>query len=303
MIDVPRQERGSLLDNYCLQIGMLAERRHTELVLIAAKQQAEAAAALSHQAMLQAQAAERAKTKFLANVSHELRTPLNAIIGFSELLQTVADPSRPENAEYATYIHDAGAHLLAIVNFVLDLARLEAGKVELEEQWVLPEEVLGPAIRAVQAGAEAKRLKIVRSSDFEVPILLDPARMKQVFVNLLSNAVKFTDPDGQIEIRAELAGNGPIVAIVDNGPGIPDEHIEKVLQPFGQAQDHLIRQGEGAGLGLPIARALVELHGGELTLTSEIGSGTTAMVRLPLQRIHAGAAAAVSGLVLPCPVV
>jgi signal transduction histidine kinase len=286
MIDVLRQKRGSMLDNYCAQLGALAERRHTELALVAAKEQAEISARLANQAMLQAQETERAKTKFLANMTHELRTPLNAIIGFSEIIEAAPPGSGADHTEYAKYIHDAGLHLLSIVNFVLELARIEAGKLELDEQIAPLDEVLQAAVRAVRPMAEAKSIEINGDATIGGCVQIDPGRMKQIFVNLLSNAIKFSKGGSRVDVAARLAGDHLVVAISDTGIGIPEDHLERVLEPFGQIEDHLTRQSDGAGLGLPLARALVRAHGGELVLNSRVGVGTTAEVRLPRSRVR-----------------
>jgi len=287
MIDAPRRKRGSLLDSYCLQLGALAERRHTELALRAAKQQAETAALLANEAMLQAQEAERAKTKFLANMTHELRTPLNAIIGFSEIIQAAQHQPKGDHPEYASYIYDAGIHLLGIVNGVLDLARIEAGKLDLDEQLVPLDDLIRSSLKTVAPAAEKKPIDIVFGPQAATLLVVDAIKLKQVFVNLLSNAVKFTPAGGRIDIRSSFAGSGELlVKIGDTGLGIPGEYLDRVLEPFGQVEDHLTRQSEGAGLGLPIARALVGLHGGDLVLESEVGTGTTVTVHLPRERLR-----------------
>ena len=283
-----RGRRGqSLLNDYCLQLGTLLERRHTERTLIEARQQAENAASLAEEAMRQAQEADRAKTKFLANMTHELRTPLNAIIGFSELIRN-APPQRSDNPTYAKYIFDSGTQLLGILNGVLDLARIEAGRLDLEEQIVSLEEVMRVATLAIEPAATKKSVAVACQMPTDRAVSLDPSKMKQVFVNLLSNAIKFTPPGGWVEIDSEIAPTGElVVAVRDNGCGIPAQHLEKVLEPFGQVEDHLTREAEGAGLGLPIARALVVLHGGLIAITSEVGVGTTVEVRLPAHRVRA----------------
>jgi signal transduction histidine kinase len=286
MIAAPRRNRGSLLDSYCLQLGALVERRHTELALVTAKQQAETAARLAHEAMLQAQDADRAKAKFLANMTHELRTPLNAIIGFSEVIADARFEPSPDQFQYAQYIRDAGLRLLGIVNGVLDLARIDAGKLDLEEELVTLDEVVRAAVGALRTAIDKKGVKIECGKQFPRLLSLDAAKIKQVLVNLVSNAVKFSAPAGRITIKSSQTKTGDIVlAIGDRGSGIPREHLARVLEPFGQIEDHLTRQNEGAGLGLPIARALVGLHGGTLALTSESGVGTTVEVRLPASRI------------------
>jgi len=280
-----RRQRQSLLDDYCSQLGALLERRYTERVLVAAKVQAENAAVLAGEALRQAQAADRAKSQFLATVTHELRTPLNAIIGFSEIIQTA--PRQSADAPgYAKYIYESGTQLLGMLNSLLDLSRIEAGKLSLDEQEVALEEVLEAAIRLQRRAAEEKSVTLVCGPVVERVLRLDLGKMTQVFGNLLSNAIKFTPEDGTVEIATALTAAGDVsIVINDTGQGIPQEDLERVLQPFGQIEDHLTRQNGGIGLGLPIARALVRMHGGELTLASQLGVGTTVEIRLPAERV------------------
>ena len=280
-----RQHR-SLLDDYCSQLGALLERRYTERVLIASKEQAEQAAVLAEGAMRQAQAADRAKSHFLATMSHELRTPLNAIIGFSEIIQAAPDASG-EVPAYARYIHESGSQLLVMLNGVLDLARIEAGKLGLDEQDVMLEEMLEVAIRPLRKAAEEKSVTIMCGMLVARVLHLDLGKMTQVFTNLLSNAVKFTPQGGSIDIDSDLTQEGGLaIWIRDTGQGIASDDLERVLQPFGQLEDHLTRQNSGVGLGLPIARALVCMHGGELTLESKLDAGTTVAIRLPASRVR-----------------
>jgi two-component system, cell cycle sensor histidine kinase PleC len=285
MTKLRQRRQRSFLDDYCAQLGLLLERRFTERALIAAKEQAETAALLAAEAMRQSQAADRAKSRFLATMAHELRTPLNAMIGFSQILQ--AAPRHGEVPGYAGYIHEAGTQLLGMLNGALDLARIEAGRFQLEEQDVALDEVLDAAIRPLHKPAQAKSLTIRRGATVARAIHLDLARMTQVFLNLLSNAVNFTAEGGRIEITAELTPEGALSVLVrDTGQGIPPEDLDRVLQPFDQAEDHLTRQNSGIGLGLPIAQALVKAHGGDLTVTSEVDVGTTVEVRLPAHRVR-----------------
>jgi two-component system, cell cycle sensor histidine kinase PleC len=282
-----RQKRGSFMNDYCIQIGALAERRSTELALITAKNQAEEAALLANQAMLEAQAADRAKTKFLANMSHELRTPLNAIIGFSEVIQADKAPSKSDHTELATYIHDSGVNLLTIINGVLDLARIEAGQTQLDEQLVPLDEILNLAIKAIRPAAEKKSIEILLGSLPPALIRLDLPKMTRVMVNLLSNAVKFSGTGGRVEVTSAVTSSGDLqISISDTGIGIPSEHLERVFEPLGQIEDYLTRQSEGFGLGLPMARALVKLHNGEIAIRSSLGVGTTVEIRLPARRIE-----------------
>jgi two-component system, cell cycle sensor histidine kinase PleC len=275
----------SLLDDYCLQLGSLLDRRHTERALTGARQHAERAARLAEDALHQAQAADRAKTNFLANVTHELRTPLNAIIGFSEIIESA--PTSSDQAAYGKYIHEAGTRLLGIVNDVLTLARIEADKLELDEQIASLDEVLRASVRTVQPDAEKKSIAIAHEHEPDYLVHLDPSKIKQAFSHLLSNAVKFNAEGGSVRVSAQGSpGDDLVIAIRDTGCGIPAEYLDRVLEPFGQVEDHLTRENEGVGLGLPLARAMIGLHGGTLTLTSEVGAGTLVEVKLPAQRLR-----------------
>jgi signal transduction histidine kinase len=283
-----------LLESYCSRLGSLAEHRYSSLALLEAKRQAEKAASVAHEAMLKAKAADRAKSNFLANMAHELRTPLNAIIGFSEVIKLDQIQMRENHPEYAGYIHEAGTILLDIINGILDLARIESGHVLLQEEFV----ALGPLIKSsmntIRPIAQRKFIKI--DCNIQAPstmIYVDAIKFKQVTLNLLSNAVKFTESRGRIHVDSMLHKSGDLVlAIRDTGIGIPPEQIERIFQPFEQVSDHLTREHEGTGLGLPIARALMELHGGELVLSSQPGMGTTARLRLPGNRVRSVAASA-----------
>ena len=283
-----------LLESYCSRLGSLVEHRYSSLALLEAKQQAEKAAIIAHQAMLKAKAADRAKSKFLANMAHELRTPLNAIIGFSEIIKLDQVKARDRYPEYAGYIHDAGSILLEIINGILDLARIEAGKVQLQEEFVDFNSMINSVTTTIRPIAERKSVELYcLSSHPSLAVNVDPTKLKQVMFNLLSNAVKFTAPKGHIQIESLLHESEDLILLIsDTGIGIPSEQIEKVFQPFEQVEDHLTREHEGTGLGLPIAKALIELHGGELVLSSELGVGTTARLRLPSARVRHNATSA-----------
>jgi signal transduction histidine kinase len=289
-----REKHEKLLENYCSRLGVLLERRYSGLALLEAKQQAEKAAVVANEAMLKARAADRAKSTFLANMAHELRTPLNAIIGFSEVIKLDDIQAKERYPEYAGYIHDAGILLLRIINGILDLSRIEAGKVEIQEQLVAFDELIQSAITTMRPISQSKFIDV--DCDLRQPPLMirvDGTKFKQVILNLLSNGIKFTEPRGRIQIGSVLDSRGDLViSITDTGIGIPPDQVEKVLEPFEQVEDQLARENEGTGLGLSIARALVELHGGELVLTSELGVGTTAILRLPRDRVHCAASAA-----------
>jgi len=291
---VHRGNDRTLLEDYCSRFGILLERRYSGLALLEAKQQAERAAIAANEATLKAKAADRAKSIFLANMAHELRTPLNAIIGFSELIKIDNVKVKEHYTEYAGYIREAGILLRDIINGILDLARIEAGKVELEEELIPVDELVKSAITTIQPVSQKKFSDV----DYKfwkpsVMFLADRTKLKQVILNLLSNSVKFTEARGRIGIESDLDSRGDLViAIKDTGIGIPPEQVGKVLEPFEQVEDHLTRENEGTGLGLSIARALIELHGGELVLSSELGLGTTAMLRLPRDRVHCVASSA-----------
>jgi two-component system cell cycle sensor histidine kinase PleC len=280
-----RRTEHSLLDDYCMQLGSLLDRRHTERALNGARQHAERAARLAEEALQQAQEADRAKTNFLANVTHELRTPLNAIIGFSEIIE--AGAAANDHASYGKYIHEAGIRLLGIVNDVLTLARIEAGKLELDEQVASLDEVVGASIKSMTYEAESKTIAIKYEPGPDHLVFLDPSKMKQAFLHVLSNAVKFNGEGGAIRVSTKLGARGDLViSFHDTGCGIPEEYLERVLEPFGQVEDHLTRENEGVGLGLPLARAMTGLHGGELKLTSEVGVGTVVDITIPAERLR-----------------
>lgn len=287
MSDGRQRKSESLLETYCSQLGTLLDRPVSGLAFVNAKQNAEAAADVANEQMLQAQASDRAKTKFLANMSHELRTPLNAIIGFSEVIKLDAQQPKERYPEYAQYIHDAAIHLLELINGILDLARIEAGKVELEEENVAISDLLYSAATTVRPLADKKLVSIdCRQRRSDVFVRVDQTKFKQVLLNLLSNAVKFTQANGRVIIDCKRDQRGDLlISVKDTGVGIPPEQLEKVLEPFEQVEDHLTRRNEGTGLGLPIAKALIELHDGELLLNSEPNVGTTAVIRLPRERV------------------
>lgn len=288
MVNVHRGKPEALLENYCSRLGTLLEARYTGFALLAAKQEADAAAKHANEAMLEAKAADLAKTRFLANMAHELRTPLNAIIGFSEIIKLDAIQAKERYPQYAEYIHDAGILLLNIINGLLDLARIQAGRVDLDEQIVAVGELIQSAVRTIAPIAEKKSIEVYcKLAQESTLICVDQTKFRQIILNLLSNGVKFTEPRGRILIGSGVDVRGDLViSIKDTGIGIPPEHLERVLSPFEQVAEHLTKENEGTGLGLPIALALIELHGGNLTLSSDLGIGTTVALRLPHERIH-----------------
>ena len=235
-----------------------------------------------------AEAANIAKSQFLANVSHELRTPLNAIIGFSEMVeQGLAGPVQPKQREYTRLIHRSGRHLLEVINDILDLARVDAGKFELhEDDDVDLRQIVEACVTLTRHRAEIGRLNMTTVIANSLPLVVaDATRLKQILLNLLSNAIKFTDPGGSITVKMHPVADGSIVLEVeDTGVGMTPEEVSIALEPFGQVDARLAREHEGTGLGLPLASRMVELHGGELRVRSEKGRGTTITVTLPAFR-------------------
>jgi PAS domain S-box-containing protein len=243
-----------------------------------------------------AEAASHAKSQFLANTSHELRTPLNAILGFSEALSLgLRGQLKPAQAEYVGLVHDSGQHLLTIINDILDLARVDAGKVELhEESEVDPRHIADACIALTRESAISGAIRV--STDFErdLPMLhVDVTRLRQIVLNLLSNAIKFTKPGGDIVLAIRRDASGSVsIAVRDTGLGMTPDEIAVALEPFGQVDSGDTRRFEGTGLGVPLAKRLTELHGGTFTIDSEKGKGTCVTVTIPATRVisdHPGA--------------
>ena len=218
-------------------------------------------------------------------MSHELRTPLNAILGFSEVIQSqLFGPVNPKYADYAHDIHRSGEHLLELVNDVLDLAKLEAGKLELREVRVSLPEIVSDCLSLVQAKAEAGEVGL-QCEVAPLAVRADPRAVKQVLLNFLSNAVKFTPPGGTVRVTAASSPAGEVtVSVSDTGIGMTEPEIRVALSPFGQIDSKLARKHQGTGLGLPICVSLMELHGGDLTVTSRRNEGTTLTARFPAER-------------------
>jgi len=236
-----------------------------------------------------AESATRAKSEFLANMSHELRTPLNAIIGFSEVVQSgMLGPLSLRYREYGGYIANSGSHLLALINDILDLSKLEAGQFQLEEEVVDLAGIVRAAMRLVETQAQKANVRLSQHITHDIPLLRgDSRRLRQVLINLLANAVKFTPEGGRVHVSIYRQAAGLAIKVTDTGIGIPAEQIAQALQPFRQIKSKVSGKYEGTGLGLPLAKHLVELHGGTLTLESEVDAGTTATVILPPERLAA----------------
>jgi signal transduction histidine kinase len=237
-----------------------------------------------------AQVANRTKSEFLANMSHELRTPLNAILGFAEIIEgrMLGSGHEEKYQEYAGDIRDSGVHLLEIINDILDLSKIEAGEMELDRGVIGPAALIGSCVRLTQERAGNAGVSINVSSDLP-PFVLhgDERKLKQVLINLLSNAIKFTERGGRIEVSTRLNDDGDLLLMVeDNGIGIATKYMDKILSPFGQVDSSLSRENQGTGLGLPLVKSLVELHGGNLDIRSQPGKGTCVTVRLPASLIE-----------------
>jgi signal transduction histidine kinase len=234
-----------------------------------------------------AESANRAKSAFLANMSHELRTPLNAIMGFSEIIKTQTFGPRSERyPEYAGHIFDSGKHLLALINDILNLSKMEAGRLTLHEEDVDLGPMIASCIALVETQARQAKIRLSVSLDERVrAIRADDRRLRQILINLLSNAVKFTPDGGQICISSAQENGGLAIAVSDTGIGMAPEDIPKAMTPFGQVDSKIRRKQEGTGLGLPLAKQLVELHGGTFRIDSKIDGGTTVTFVLPPERV------------------
>ncbi|MFZ5791853.1 MAG: sensor histidine kinase [Pseudomonadota bacterium] len=248
-----------------------------------------------------AESANRTKSSFLANMSHELRTPLNAIIGFAEIMRGEVLGPLPERYKgYAEDILSSGNHLLGMVNDLLDMAKIEAGRYELHEAWIRIGDALSAVARILRGSAERNGLTLVVESDAaaELRLQVDERAFRQMLLNLLSNAIKFTGPGGLVTASAvPVAGGALRVEVADSGIGMSPEHIRIALTPFGQVSVDLNRRHQGTGLGLPLVKSLMELHGGRLEIASELGEGTRVTLLFPARRVsrvaEAGAISAV----------
>jgi signal transduction histidine kinase len=259
--------------------------RRVESDLEARKQAAQAI----ETARAAAEASSRAKSLFLANMSHELRSPLNAVIGFAEMMEMeVLGPiGNDRYKDYAKGIRESGRHLLDLINDVLDMAKDEAGKLTLSEHIVLPAEITESVRFLLERQANAKNVIFRLEIEIGLPaIKADPLRLKQVLINLGVNAIKFTPPEGTVTMAARRARDGGILfEVSDTGIGMAPEDVPKALEIFGQIEgQHQHKQG-GTGLGLPLSRRLIELHGGRLEISSQPGAGTSVVCTLPPSRL------------------
>ena len=266
----------------------ISERRAHERALIEARDAAETAS--------------RAKTAFLANMSHELRTPLNAIIGFSEVMtrQIFGPVGGPRYQEYVKLIHESGGHLLELINSVLDMSKIEAGKFELHEELFDLREVATSATRFVSQAAEragvALKMSVAPGAE---KIFADKRAVKQMLINLVNNGVKFTPRGGEVRVVAMVGKAGLTIAVADTGTGIAKKDLEKLGRPFEQVEGPQTRAKEGSGLGLALVRSLAAMHGGGITLESALGVGTTVVISLPYAAANTDGTRLKSAKILP----
>jgi len=232
-----------------------------------------------------AEAADAAKTRFLATMSHELRTPLNAIIGFSEMIvqeqMLMLDAGR--RREYAQLINDSGQHLLSVVNGILDMSKMESGNFEISPEPFAPRAALVNCCNLLALKAREGGIDLVTDAPQDLPLIIgDPRAFKQIVINLVSNAIKFTERGGKVTAAASVEGSHLVMRISDTGVGIADDDLKRIGNPFFQAGKTYQRRHEGTGLGLSIVKSLVGLHSGEMTVQSKLDEGTTVTVVLPL---------------------
>ena len=268
------QKTSSLMNEYASLLGDALLRHRARVA--------------EHSARIEAELASRVKSEFITNMSHELRTPLSAIIGFSKLLAEQGERrlAPHEIADYSNLIHDAAGHLLAVINNILDISKIQSGKCTIEARELNLGELVSASASSFRLMAKTAGLTLVESVDPDVPVLFgDSVKLRQVFTNLISNALKFTHSGGSVTIRAlRSPGGGAAIQVIDTGVGMSEEDVAVALTPFGQVDATHTRWREGTGLGLPIAKALVQLHGGELKVRSQKNVGTEVTVLLPLHQ-------------------
>ena len=265
-----RLKKGSLIGEFADHLGTAAVQRKQAIALRAAK--------------VDAELASKAKSEFIANMSHELRTPLNAIIGFSDMMHTQTVTSPEKLHLYSGYIKQAAEHLLELINGVLDISKVQAGKLSVQKEPVELGPILSSCLLILEARAREKNIRIDCALARRLPPLLgDPLRLKQIVINLLGNAVKFTPDYGHVRIEARPEGERlALLTVQDTGIGMSPDEVETALRPFGQVDTGFSKRHEGTGLGLPIALALARLHGGDLRISSRKGAGTCVSLTVPL---------------------
>jgi two-component system, cell cycle sensor histidine kinase PleC len=284
--NIKRHEE-KLMESEKRLMATVADLRHSQQKL---ERQAEEVADLAEkyaEEKTRAEEASQAKSKFLANMSHELRTPLNAIIGFSEIMESgmFGPLGSDKYREYCGDIHQSGQYLLDVINDILDMSKIEAGRIRLDAEPIELEPFLNDAMRVVSGRANDKRLKLTARIGRGIRLSADHRLLKQIMLNLLSNAVKFTPEGGRVTVRArKTAGGWVSISIADTGIGIPEEALARLGRPFEQVESQLTKSHQGSGLGLAIAKSLTELHHGSMRIHSTPGRGTMVLLRLPINR-------------------
>jgi two-component system cell cycle sensor histidine kinase PleC len=276
---------GRLIEGERRLMATIADLRQSRQKLeIQAQQMVELAEKYSEEKD-RAEEANKTKSEFLANISHELRTPLNAVIGFSEIMQSgmFGPLGSPKYGEYCKDIHDSGTYLLGVINDILDMSRIEAGRMMLDSETLVLDGILEESIRIVSSQAEAQQIAVKTEVEEKLSMQGDRRALKQIMLNLLSNAVKFTPAGGCITVRAHSVGSAVIFSVKDTGIGIPRDALKRLGRPFEQVGNQFTKNHKGSGLGLAITSSLAALHGGAMRIRSQEGRGTIVSVRLPIE--------------------